>query len=119
MAQSASESGMKACFPAIYRDSHGQADAEIAIDGRELRLKVRGIEFSGLDFDALGPNPGSAPPELAVFALQSGRLVSCEIEFTMPMLVAIGNVTQNCPLQLRIEVPRTEPKVWTWAKAFL
>jgi hypothetical protein len=54
-----------------------------------------------------------------VFALQNGCLVSCEIEFTIPILVAIGNVTQHYPLQLRIEVPRTEPKVRTWAKAFL
>jgi uncharacterized protein DUF6304 len=110
---------MKASFPAIYHDSHGQAAAEIAIDGRELHLKVRGIEFSGLDFDALEPNPGSAPTELAVFALQSGCLVSCEIELTMPILVAVGNARQHCPLHLRIEVPRTEPEVRTWAKAFL
>jgi hypothetical protein len=110
---------MKARLPAIYRDEHGQVPTEIVIDDRELRLMVRGVEFSGLDFDMLEPKPGSDPTRCGEFTLQSGSLVSCEIESTMPILVAVGDATQECSLHLRIEVPRAEPKVWNWAKAFL
>lgn len=111
--------GMKARFPAIYRDRHGRQPTEILIDGREISVTVRGVDFGGLDFDALEPDPNSDPTKVAGFALQSGCLVSCEIEFTMPMLVAVGNAPHECPLHLRIEIPRREPKVWNWAKVFL
>lgn len=119
MAQSSCENGMHARFPAIYRDEHGEVSGEIVIDGRELRLMVRGVEFSGWDFDGLEPNPGSDPTIVADFPLQGGCLVSCEIEFAMPILVADRGATHECPLHLRIVVPRVEPNVWSWAKAFL
>lgn len=110
---------MRARFPAIYRDAGGEASTEIVIDGRELRLVVRGVEFSGSDFDALEPDPVSEPAKLTGFALQDGSLVSCQIEFTMPILVVVGDATSEYPLHLRIEIPRQEPKIRNWTKAFL
>ena len=110
---------MHACFPAIYRDRNGEVSTELVIDGCEMRLVVRGVEFSGLDFDALEPNPESDPTKVAGFTLQHGCLVSCEIIFTMPLPVVVGDALTTNPLHLRIEVPREEPGVWNWAKAYL
>jgi hypothetical protein len=80
-------------FPARYTDAHGAEETTITNDGRTLRTVVRGIEFSGSDFDGLDPQPGLSAAERASFSFVNGALTDCEIEWIMPLHVTIGDRT--------------------------
>ncbi|MBV9579971.1 MAG: hypothetical protein JO057_15385 [Chloroflexi bacterium] len=78
-------------YPARYRDARGSEATTIENDGHVLRLRVRGVEFTGHDFDSL-----EAPPELPTdlrdqFDLVHGALAACVLEWEMPTTLVTGD----------------------------
>lgn len=71
---------MNATYPATYRDRYGEVRTSIHNDGTNLSMKVRGITFSGTDFDGLEAPDGMDVSGLTEFASQSRCLYSCVIE---------------------------------------
>jgi hypothetical protein len=91
-------------YPARYRDGSGEQVTAIRNDGRTLRMTVRGVEFSGEDFDAFAPSPREASASLASFTFQRGCLCSCTIDCEMPIPVVIGDRNDAGLLLVHLEL---------------
>ncbi len=96
-------------YPAKYRDKSGEVLTAIENDGRTLRMVVRGVEFSGPDFDGMEVTRGQNVADLSLFTLQRGELCSCVIECEIPIPVGGAEITQGV-LRVRLELgnPRSE-----------
>lgn len=66
-------------YPARYRDANGDEETTIRNDRETLRMVVRGVAWSGSDFDSLEPEASTAPELLAQFTLHRGDLARCEL----------------------------------------
>ena len=75
------------CYPAVYSDERGSEPTVIENDGETLRVRLRGLEFTGRDFDSLSPAADAIPERLAEFPLHAGSLCSCRIECRIPVPV--------------------------------
>ena len=77
-------------FPGSYRDSRGQEALVFRNDGAVLSTVIRGVAFSGLDFDSLSPADTTPADRLALFSLWRGDLCSClfTMEMAVPVVVA-------------------------------
>lgn len=76
-----------------YRDRRGAEAVTIAASGRQLRTRIRGIEYEGVAFAALEP------------VGDGGVLSSCVLEWDMPLPVhsadgAVQQATLSCLLTL-------------------
>lgn len=87
-------------YPGTYSDDHGLEVIEITNDGDELRLKVRGVEFYGSDFDGLEPEESTAPALLEQFTLNHRDLCGCELSWEMPIVI----IEQEHELLGRLEI---------------
>ena len=54
---------MKPEYPARYIDEHGEEETIIRNDGKTLRMRVRGVEFSGMRFEDFEPDEGGESKE--------------------------------------------------------
>lgn len=102
---------MTAIYPTKYIDRYGEELTTMMNDGHILRVVVRGVEFSGPDFDSLSPvEPGllagSTPPS---FTFQRGNLCACTIICEMPIPVVVENETQQGVLIVRLDLGEPEP----------
>jgi hypothetical protein len=95
-------------YSAIYRDKNGEEITTMHNDGKLLNMVVRGVTFSGDDFDFLQPTLALDNPELSSFTLCAGYLCNCEIECDMPMPVVRGDRTipGNLHVHLKLGAPR-------------
>lgn len=71
-----------------YTDSQGSEDTIISNDGRMLRVRIRGIEFSGTNFDSFEPSEEVTAAQLSLFTLEHNELCSCRFEFEIPILMS-------------------------------
>ena len=69
---------------------HGREQTEILNDGETLQMSVRGVIFSGSDFDGLSVPPEAAPELLASFVLHHGDLCGFTLRWTMPLCLTFG-----------------------------
>lgn len=92
-------SSAPATYPAIYQDKHGREQTEILNDGEVLQMTVRGVRFSGSDFDGLSPPPDAAPELLASFVLNQGDLCACALRWTMPLPVVCDELEMPATLE--------------------
>lgn len=75
-------------YPATYTDARGSERTVIANDSDTLRVRLRGVDFTGRDFDALSPMEGANPEQLRQFTLHQGDLCSCRIGCQIPVPIA-------------------------------
>jgi Family of unknown function (DUF6304) len=73
---------------ARYRDQFGEERTTLLNDGRLLSLTIRGVRFTGYDFDSFEPQAGSDPVQLASFSFRNGSLCQCVMEADIPISVA-------------------------------
>ena len=81
-------------YPATYTDARGSERTIIANDSDTLRVRLRGVDFAGQDFDALSPTEGATPKQLRQFTLQQGDLCSCRIECQIAVPIG-GRIKTN------------------------
>lgn len=73
-------------YDAIYEDARGRETTQIYNDGQELRISLRGIDFTSTDFDSFEPVPEHLERAQSLFTLDHDRyLWSCRLEWTMPL----------------------------------
>jgi hypothetical protein len=77
----------EAIYQATYRDQNGQEAIVVRNDGTTLTTHIRGVEFSGVDFDCLAPADATASAALDAFTLHCGALCNCSIavEISVPI----------------------------------
>jgi hypothetical protein len=91
-------------YPARYRDRHGAEATAIQNDGRTLSMTVRGVTFSGEDFDAFAPAGGARDTDLSSFTLPRGYLCECEIECHIPMTVVVRGKNREGSLVVHLDL---------------
>lgn len=97
-------SGMSELYPATYQDQWGAEQTAIKNDGKTLRMVIRGVEFTGNDFDSWKPAiPYDA--RLSTFPLHPrfGELCSCTLEWNMRIPIVSGKELLHANLQARLE----------------
>jgi len=93
-------------YPARYTDRYGVESTTLRNNGARLYLRLRGVTFSGADFDSLEPDPHAAPEALATFDLHGGALCNCTIECEIPLPVVQESRTIASPLEVHLELGR-------------
>ena len=91
-------------YPTLYIDQHGTEQTFLENNGKNLRVVIRGVEFSGLALDGLEPKENLTDDELKSFTIQLNSLCNCTFEYSVPIkIVAHENVllgTLNVHLEL-------------------
>lgn len=106
----AASGGWLAVYPARYQDARGVETTTIRNDGRTLWMTVRGLEFSGSDFDALESPLGLDAAARASFSLVHDCLADCTIEWEMPLAVVVGDRETEAHLDARLRLGRAAPR---------
>ena len=76
---------MMDAYTGTYTDSLESLPIVVSNDGAVLSTEIRGVKFSGRDFDSLTPEPETLERSLASFTLYRGDLSGCEISILMPI----------------------------------
>ena len=75
-------------YPATYKDVHGIESTTISNDGETLSMPIRGITFTGLDFDSLEAPADTDPQQLSQYWLNDNCLCCCRIECQIPIPIS-------------------------------
>ena len=78
---------MNESYPAIYRDKLGEEITIINNDGQLLSITIRGVTFTGQEFDSLEAATPLQETLLDSFTLRNTDLCDCEIECDMPLII--------------------------------
>lgn len=76
-------------YPAHYSDRWGEVTTIIENDGKELRMVVRDVEFTGRNLDDWEPHSGADASKLQWFTFNHNDLCDCTLEFDMPLQVVM------------------------------
>ena len=76
-------------YPSTYRDRNGEVETFIEEERHRLQIMLRGVAFSGDDFDSLTPEHPLADRERDLFVLTPGDpcLCACTLEWSMPLAI--------------------------------
>lgn len=100
---------IESTFPGTYRDAHGQEALIFRNDGKWLSTMIRGIEFSGTDFDSLSPDETTPVDQLASFSLCGADLCSCIFNMEMIIPVAVSGSAQSGKLLVELDLGEPAP----------
>jgi len=88
----------------VYRDKHGTEKIVIHNDGSNLKTTIRGVEFSGFDFDAFEPIIQDQAEQRGLFVLNGRQLCSCSISCEIPVHVVHGSAHSTRILYMELEL---------------
>ena len=91
-------------YPTKYSDRRGVELAELRNDGRNLYVRLRGVSFSGSDFDALEPEADSPIDLLSQFTLWMGGLCDCTLDCEIPLSIVFASETVASTLRVHLEL---------------
>ena len=96
-----------ATYEGTYTDLRGSEPIAMKNDGETLTTVIRGVIFSGPDFDALSPCPEATTVQLSFFTLSGGDLCSCtfSLEMSLPMNVHDNETEAILRMQLNLGEP--------------
>ncbi len=72
-------------YPALYHDDSGEVTTTIENDGKELRMELRGVKFSGMCLDDWATDADIS--QLQAFTFHRNELCDYLLEFSMPLRV--------------------------------
>ncbi|TLD70197.1 hypothetical protein FEM03_13485 [Phragmitibacter flavus] len=90
---------------AIFRDKFGKERIAIQTTGSALSTTIRGIDFSGTDFESLTPATASD-----LFELCHGYLCGCELSITIPARVVSADGFRLVEIHAEINLGYREPR---------
>lgn len=91
-----------------YRDTKGSDAVVLTTDGRQLRIRIRGVDFEGESFDDLEPVAGM-PPVSGMFAFAGGALTDCVLEWDLPLPVLVAGTLRHATLSCLLSLRRVDP----------
>lgn len=94
-------------YAARYCDAHGSEQTIIRNDSSTLSMELRGVRFTGSDFDAFEPDQNAMSDQLAKFSLHHNSLCSCQIECEISVAISVHGDPQQATLlvDLTLGVP--------------
>lgn len=91
-------------YPAKYSDKNGTEVTIIRNDGKILRMDVRGVEFSGSDFESLHSDENTAVNELSLFTFNEyDQLGNFQLECEIPVKILENEIESVAVLNVLIE----------------
>ena len=101
----------KIIYPTKYTDKFGPVKTEIINDGKELSIKIRGVEFKDMDFDLLTPVSGTPSEKLTNFTLNNSKeLCDFKLECDIPILIGKNSEVINGILKMDLVLGNPTPK---------
>lgn len=97
-------------YHVIYRDARGQETSRIENDGKTLTTWLRGVCFSGEDFDSLSPAEDSKGDHLQEFDLHQECLCCCKLVVTIPTIIVERSSELSLDLEVIIELGTPTPE---------
>lgn len=85
-------------YAAKYCDAHGSEQTIIRNDSSTLSMELRGVRFTGSDFDAFEPDQNATSDQMAKFSLHHNSLCSCQIECEIPVAISVHGDPQQATL---------------------
>ena len=95
---------MRVEYVGTFADSRGVESIRISNDGQTLRTRIRGVDFSGTDFDSLDPADEQATLAATLFCIQLGSLCACELRWTMTVVLSVQGRRIHAPLRVRLHL---------------
>ncbi|MFJ6695590.1 DUF6304 family protein [Streptomyces sp. NPDC091272] len=89
-----------------YRDRAGTQALTIVTDGRRLRARIRGTDFTGDGFTGLRADPGLPPDEGEFTLTPDGALCGCVLEWDIPMPVYDAGTVHRAALRCLLTLGR-------------
>ena len=94
-------------YQGTYSDARGREIIAFLNDGKTLRTTIRGVEFSGPDFDGMSPVSGGI--DLMGFTLNRGELCACLLAFDVPVPVIVQGSEVSGVLCVQLELGAPAP----------
>jgi hypothetical protein len=91
-------------YAGTHTDARGTEHIVIANDGCTLSVEIRGIRFSGGDFDGLSPESARMEEARELFTLCRGCLCECQLAFAIPVLVFVDGERLEVPLEVALSL---------------
>lgn len=97
-------------YKAIYRDKHGTEISEFQSNGSELKIELRGIEFSGNCFEELEGKIDENKFDYVEYegVKDRGDLTDCKFNLEIPLSVVRGEKEINKILQTEVQLGESE-----------
>lgn len=96
-------------YPTLYRDQFGEESTTIRNDGTTLRMTLRGVEFTGENFNAFEPAAGRDEAQLSSFTFDPVMLCACEIICDIPLPIVIADEVVVGTLHVHFTLGRPRP----------
>src|ERR1039457_3061420 len=91
-------------YPTTFSDRWGSEVTTMYNDGATLSVVLRGVQFSGKDFDMLKPDPQTPNALLDKFTLNLGRLCGCTFDMKIETPVLARDKEQRGSLAAHLEL---------------
>ena len=100
---------IEATYIGTYPDQHGSEALVFRNDSTSLTATIRGVHFSGSDFDLLEPAIDTRAESVGSFTLSSGYLCKCSftIEIPVPVVLSHSVTTGIITAKLDLGAPST------------
>lgn len=97
-------------YPTTYRDRNGEVETFIQNDRHHLQIMLRGVVFSGDDFDSLTPDRPLSDQERGMFILTPTDLClcACTLKWSMPLAMLVNGA--EVAAELRVSLVLGEPR---------
>jgi hypothetical protein len=96
-------------YAGTFVDSRGTERIVISNDGCTLTTEIRGVRFSGSDFDALRAEPERGAEAGTLFSLLDGCLCACEIRCAIPVAASVAGKRVHVPLTVELSLGEPLP----------
>lgn len=94
-----------------YSDDSGEFDTYIWNNGKELSVEIRGVTFSGQDFDGLEPTGNPSSKMLQKFTLYSNMdLCNCRFLCDIPIDMRDDQTTISTILHMDLKLGKPRPR---------
>lgn len=97
-------------YSTTYRDQHGEETTTIQNDSQQLSVTIRGITFSGEDFDSLEVQNLHEDSNIELFVLHNGSLAACELECDMPISIMSNEKLSSSNLHVHLKLGKPLPQ---------
>lgn len=91
-------------YPAKYSNDHFSEDTIIKNNGETLSVVIRGLEFTGNDFDSLSPVVDLTPEQQKYLPLWNDCLCSCHIGCEIPIPIYDQGQESSGKLFIRLDL---------------
>jgi hypothetical protein len=96
---------MEWLYPTRFTDKRGTEETTVRNDNTNLSITLRGVQFSGLDFDMLEASADTPKESLTKFALSPFRcLCECVLDVEIETSVLLGDEERNGVLTGHLEL---------------